>query len=116
MRKNKIFFFMRWSALLASIAVLAGCVSRMDLPAQKAVLESQLPQWWVVPQVQFGLAEDIAGLVDNPEVQALIQEALDANLDLVATAYRLKVSGLLLSVTSSALLPSLTVGGEVLHV
>ncbi|MEZ7196486.1 TolC family protein [Pseudodesulfovibrio karagichevae] len=102
----------RLAAVMALPLVLAGCAARMDLTAKKAEIKGIMPGAWQTPASDFEVAKDITGLIDTPQMRALIAEALSANPDLTATAYRLKAAGLLLSVTSSARLPELTVGGS----
>ncbi|AMK10164.1 hypothetical protein AWY79_03050 [Pseudodesulfovibrio indicus] len=100
------------AAVSALTLVLVGCAARMDLTAKKAEIEEMMPGAWQTPASDSEVAKDISGLIDTPQMRALIAEALSANPDLTATAYRLKAAGLLLSVTSSARLPELTVGGS----
>lgn len=71
-----------------------------------------MPQTWQTPAPTFKVAKDISGLIQSEQLQSLIREALSSNPDISATAYRLKAAGLLLSIPSSARLPSLTVGGN----
>lgn len=111
MRKAYV-HLLRYLALLVVVFFLSGCASRMNLPARKAEVENSLPTTWQCPLSEIAVAHDITSLIDNPKVTALIEEALAANPDLTATAYRLKASGLLLSITSSELLPKVMFDGN----
>lgn len=109
---NQTDYILRFIVLLLLTMTLVGCAARLNLPAKKAEVKNMMPMAWQTPASKFKVARDISSLIDTPKVQALIAEALSANPDLSATAYRLKASGLLLSETSSAFLPSLNIGGS----
>lgn len=98
--------------LSLSFLTLAGCASRMNIPARQKELAEQFPSTWKEPFTAIGTAAHLEELTNNQELKRLVQEALNANPNILATAYRLQASGLLLSVTSSAYMPSVSLGGS----
>ena len=101
------------TALLLTVCVflLSGCAGRIDIAEKQTALSQTIPPGWHEPFAVVGSAANLEELTDIPELQQLVQEALENNPDITATAYRLKASGLLLTNVSSTLLPSVTVGG-----
>lgn len=106
--------FSKWTVLffVYSIVTLTGCASRLNLTEQQAAFSQQLPNAWHKAAATIGTAVHLEELTANPELKALIEEALKANPNITATAYRLRASGLLLSIPASNLLPSATLGGK----
>ncbi|MCG8634162.1 MAG: TolC family protein [Desulfobacterales bacterium] len=100
-----------------------GCAGRPkpaalpeDLPAswsEKAgtgQTASELPQAVRIGSEDLTVTSSLLDLINDPQVTALVEEALVNNPDLKATAARLKASGFLLSQTGSRRLPEISAG------
>ncbi len=100
-----------------------GCASRPE----PAILPEDLPATWsevtksgqITPNpaqsIQVGsedleVTSSLLDLINDPQITALVEEALANNPDLKATAARLKASGFLLSQTGSQRLPEISAG------
>jgi len=81
-------------------------------------LAPHLPQWSTEPasdqsaSEQIVLAETLYEVFNDPELRALVEEALAHNADLRATAYRLEAAELLIRPARTAHLPQLGIAGE----
>lgn len=112
MQKNISTYLLIVGLLCFSASLITGCASRIDIPARQKKLAQQFPSSWNESITTIGTAAHLEELTTNPELKKLILEALKENPNLLATAYKLKASGLLLSVSSSAYLPSLSLEGS----
>lgn len=88
------------------LVLLLNCVS-ID-PNQGAGLPEDLPETWSTSLTaeQLPIATHLLDLIDAEALEGLVDEALNNNTNLQATALRLKAAGLLLSVPRSELLPA----------
>jgi len=101
--------------IIAALAILGlamagqGC-SFFSRPATARL--PQLPPKLAAAPENSGLkiTSSLLKMVDEPMAKALVNEALENNHDLRATALRLKSSGLLLSTTRAARLPTIDSG------
>lgn len=94
-------------ALLAA-AVLAGCAVGPDY----ARPETDLPKDLAVAQSAVPLAERWWTLFDDPALEALVEEALAANRDLLAAAERIEQARAQFTVTRADQLPALGIQGS----
>jgi NodT family efflux transporter outer membrane factor (OMF) lipoprotein len=95
--------------ILCTQVLLLSCVSTGRLP--DASLPDDLPETWATTATAetLPIAAHLLDLVEDESLKALVDEALANNLNLQATALRLKAAGFLLSEPRSRLLPGVAV-------
>ncbi|WP_169742992.1 TolC family protein [Desulfobacter vibrioformis] len=107
--KTRAIFALGLLALTISIS-LAGCT--LTKRQAQITLPEDLPQTWAtrVCVDDLPIASNLLGLIDLPELKALVHEAMNNNPDLRATALRLKAEGFLLGRPRSQMLPKVEAG------
>jgi len=94
-------------------AVLSGCLS--DLPSQQEVLTQALPEGtalppaWAASATPGDVAPDWLATFDDPELHALVAEAIAKNLDLRAGAAQVEIAREQVIVVGAQLLPRIGV-------
>ncbi|MBI4892960.1 MAG: efflux transporter outer membrane subunit [Acidobacteria bacterium] len=108
----------RIMAALLLTAVLSGCLSKA--PSQKSVLDQSLPQGTTVPpawQAETRAAGDVENewlrSFQDPELDAVVAEAMVRNLDLAQAAAQLETVRQRVIVVSSQLKPQVGLGANV---
>jgi NodT family efflux transporter outer membrane factor (OMF) lipoprotein len=91
--------------VLCMLILLPGCASTVPLPGSG--LPEDLPETWSTGIIseQLPIATHLLDLIDAEPLKSLIDEALANNINLQATALRLKAAGFLLSEPRSKLMP-----------
>lgn len=95
--------------LIFLVILLTGCAARKP----PAALPQDIPLTWTgsspSPRIKdLPMTVSLLDLIKDPALTAIVQEALENNPDLKATAARLQSSGFLLSQTSSRRLPDVS--------
>ena len=110
------FYIVKPGAVLISISLLSACALKSP-PETLALREQQVPalighDFWVapVPESQVGNSDWIAQFND-PELTALVIEAIANNRDLLAAAARVEQAGAVAKMNGSSLYPSLGLQG-----
>ena len=95
------FVCIAWGAALS-----AGCVFFQESPS--AALPEDLPPCWTVQASadQLPITSSLLDMTGDPQLRDLVQEALENNPDLLATALRLQAAGILLAGPRSRMLPN----------
>ena len=92
--------------VLCALVIVLGCASSVREPSE--VLPKNLPDTWSddLPTETLPISSHLLELIDSERLTLLVEEALANNLNLRATALRLKAAGFLLSGPRSRLLPA----------
>ncbi len=99
-------------AALASAAALAGCATTGQEPPPRPAAEIATPAEWQVDAPAGRFDADVLGFRPDPQLQALIAEALENNADLQIAGARLEQAHAALKAAGAPLLPSVGVVGQ----
>ena len=90
---------------LSVLLIISGCTAKQN----QVMLPSDVPaEWNIVENAETPvISRNILDLLNDPQVEALIQEALENNPDLGATSDRLLAQASLLGVSEARLWPSI---------
>ncbi len=91
--------------VLCALVIVLGCASSVREPSE--VLPKNLPETWsdgIITET-LPISSHLLDLIDSDRLNLLVEEALANNVNLQATALRLKAAGFLLSEPRSGLLP-----------
>lgn len=88
------------------ITLLSGCTYWHK--TKPSTLRSNIPSSWSASQTEeLSISTDLLDLIDDAKLHQLVDEALENNPNLLATALRLNASSSLLKAQSSTLLPQI---------
>lgn len=95
---------------MAGLILLTGCTT-LSKPA-KVHMPADIPGSWrsIVSVRQLPITSNLLDLIDDERLEGFVQESLDNNPDLTATALRLKAAGYFLSGPRSRMLPKVNAG------
>ncbi len=98
-----------WIMIFLGVVTLQGCI--VSNGPKRLQLQPLPDRLTTAPEIRdLKITADLLYLVGDQRISAMVDEALDNNQDLAATALRLKAAGLLLSGTEAAMLPKLDAG------
>ncbi|MCP4344276.1 MAG: TolC family protein [Desulfobacterales bacterium] len=102
---NKVKYIIIPVCFVYIVLLMSGCAVMQNKPDVK--LPDNVPETWAsdVDITELPVTASLLELIDDERLRELVQEAMENNLNLRATALRLKAAGYMLNTPRSRLLP-----------